>query len=54
MDGIRKLIYFTKVRDILKGSCVPQEYVAAIENVRWDTAEQMQDKIKKLSGQYNI
>ena len=56
MDGIRKLIYFTKVRDILKGSCVPQEYVAAIENVRWDTAEQMQDKTRmdgsKLSGNY--
>lgn len=56
MDGIRKLIYFTKVRDILKGSGVPVEYVAAIENMRWDTAEQLQDKTRmdgsKLSGNY--
>ena len=35
---------------------MPQEYVAAIENVRWDTAEQLQDKTRmdgsKLSGNY--
>ena len=52
MNEIKKLIYLTRCKDILANAGVPERYIAAIENVRWDMAEKLQMDGGEGSGNF--